>query len=211
MYRKRYTSTSSASERGSILSFSRFQRLRKIITSLKTQISSMEGTNRKESFEKVQKGLESDDFWTAGFEMARFEKMHGHLDNTEMEWLINYQEYIHKQIKDHILSTIVVSKNQAQEDFHDWLNNGTPIDVVAAQSSKTFHKSHEIQTHLLGIKDWTRRAGFLSIIIKKGKQEWIMKMERKENAAWIKIPKVGTRDQRTASIGNNKKRIKLSE
>ena len=168
---RRPASTSGASYRGSIFSFRRFQRFRKIIHDLKSQLTASNKANCQESFEKVKVALGADDYWTAGLEMSRFEKLHGNVDNSEMLWLVEYQQHIHATIKEHVRAAIVVSMEQARGDFRDWLNLGIPVEVVAAQSIKAFQKSEEIQTHLLGIKSWTRRAGFLSVIIQKGKKE----------------------------------------
>jgi hypothetical protein len=69
--------------------------------------------------------------------MSRFEKLHGRLNTCEMQWLVNYQDHLHQKIKDHILAMVCVSIKQATLNFHNWLNNGSPVKVVSAQSSKT--------------------------------------------------------------------------
>ncbi|KAA1112287.1 hypothetical protein PGTUg99_008510 [Puccinia graminis f. sp. tritici] len=168
---KRVASLSGVSSRGSIFSFKRFHRFRKILQDMKAQLTAQETANREDAFKKVRNALEADDYWTAALEMSRFEKLHGRLNNVEMHWLVNYQNHIHEQLKNHVREAVVVSMDQARGDFRDWLNLGIPVEVVAAQSEKAHRNSVEIQTHLLGIKSWTRRAGFLSVIIKKGKQE----------------------------------------
>jgi hypothetical protein len=61
-----------------------------------------------------------------------------------MQWLVNYQDYLHQAIKDHILAMVPLSIDQATLDFHNWLNNGSPVEVVSAQSSKTYQKSNAI-------------------------------------------------------------------
>ncbi|OAV93715.1 hypothetical protein PTTG_27260 [Puccinia triticina 1-1 BBBD Race 1] len=167
---RRVASLSGASLRASIFSLRRFQRLRKVIQDVKNQLTAKQVSKRDEAFGKVRTALQSDDYWTAALEMSRFEKLYGHVNNAEMAWLVNYQQHIHENIKEHARAAAVLSKEQARNDFRDWLNLGIPVEVVAAQSSTSFQNSAEIQTHLLGIKAWTRRAGCLSVIIEKGKQ-----------------------------------------
>ncbi|KAI7962729.1 hypothetical protein MJO28_000823 [Puccinia striiformis f. sp. tritici] len=135
---KRVSLLPAASSRASIFSFQRIQRFRKVIDNLKTQLTAKAADNHNDSFKKVKMALEANDYWTAGSEISRFQKMHGRVNSREMQWFVDYQQHILKSIKNHVRATVVISIEQASSDCCDWLHLGIPVEVVAAVSAKTY-------------------------------------------------------------------------
>ncbi|KAI8458576.1 hypothetical protein BY996DRAFT_6410791 [Phakopsora pachyrhizi] len=162
---------SKSSDRASLVSIRHFQRLQNLIQDLRGHVSMNNKITRANSLASVRNFIEQDNYWAAGQKMSRFLDFYGKVNDDELRWFASYQNYIHQMIKEHIISSVANSINDARIDFHSWLNKGTPLPVVATTSLGAYHNSEILQIHLLAIRDWMRRAAFLLAIIKKGKKE----------------------------------------
>ncbi|CAH7690959.1 hypothetical protein PPACK8108_LOCUS26461 [Phakopsora pachyrhizi] len=152
---------SKSSDRAILVSIRHFQRLQNLIQDLGAHVSMNNKITRADSLASVRNFIEQDNHWAAGQEMSRFLDFYGKVNDDELRWFASYQNYIHQMIKEHIISSVANSINDARIDFH----------IVATTSLGAYHNSKILQIHLLAIRDWMRRAAFLLAIIKKGKKE----------------------------------------
>ncbi|CAH7677172.1 hypothetical protein PPACK8108_LOCUS12314 [Phakopsora pachyrhizi] len=120
----------------SLVSIKHFQRLCGLIQDLRGHINTNEKIAHADSLAYVKQLIELDNYWAASG------------NDIELRWFISYQDYIHQVIREHIISSIANSMMDARSEFHNWLNKGNPLQVVATTSLGSYHNSDRLQAHL---------------------------------------------------------------
>ncbi|KAI8449778.1 hypothetical protein BY996DRAFT_6565106 [Phakopsora pachyrhizi] len=124
----------------SLVSIKHFQRLCGLIQDLRGHINTNEKITCADSLAYVKQLIELDNYWAASGNVP-------------------ISQFIQKMIREHIISSIANSMMDARSEFHNWLNKGNPLQVVATTSLGSYHNSDRLRAHFNNQKGQKRGKG----------------------------------------------------
>ncbi|KAG0145787.1 hypothetical protein CROQUDRAFT_45302 [Cronartium quercuum f. sp. fusiforme G11] len=122
--------------------------------------------NQLLAFSKIQQAIHEDDLWLAAWMMAKFIQKSGYkLMKEQLQWLESEHAQRSTQAHNACLALETIAQHDAREDFANWFDNGTPYQVIMANSWKK-HTQGSTALHLQKtIVIYSQATGYLKEII----------------------------------------------